>query len=279
MTIGKMIRIGVEALSSKDCNARLEAEILLSQACGKSKTFLLSHDDYILDTDSMRRFSTILRKRVEGTPIAYLTGKREFWSIDFSVSPDTLIPRPETECLVDHVLDALPIDQPACIADLGTGCGAIAIAIAKERPNCNVVATDLSNAALRVATHNVRRHSLNNVHFWLGNWADAIAEDSLDMVVSNPPYISPSDPHLKRGDLRFEPTLALCAPKQGFAHIERLCATAKNCLIDGGMLAIEHGASQRSQTITTFKRHGYVDIQTQNDLAGMARVISGRIRH
>jgi release factor glutamine methyltransferase len=218
----------------------------------------------------------LLKKRYTGHPIAYLTGTREFWSRDFITTPDVLIPRPETELLIELCLELMPDNTPRRLIDLGTGSGAIAITLAAERPAIEVTATDYSAKALTIARQNARQLGINNIQFCQSYWFDSVAKSEFDIIVSNPPYIAPNDPHLHEGDLRFEPTMALIAEQQGLQDIHSIAKTASAFLNPGGRLLIEHGYDQQEQVQSIFANYPYTNIQTHTDLSSLPRVTSAR---
>ncbi len=261
-------------------SARLDTELLLASALGKPRTYLYTWPEQDLDPEQLARFDDFMRRRLAGEPVAYITGQRAFWSFDLMVSPAVLVPRPETELLVevalqhleDHDLQA----QPLRIADLGTGSGAIALALATERPQAQLVAVDRSQQALDVARANATRLGLERIEFRRGDWCQALPEGLFDMIVSNPPYIEAGDPHLQQGDLRFEPTEALLAAEQGLADIIRICEQARRHLREGGMLLLEHGFEQAGQVRRILQDCQYQEVSTWRDLAGHERVSGGR---
>jgi release factor glutamine methyltransferase len=255
--------------------ARLDAEVLLACALDKPRSHLFAWPEYILSDTQQHRFEQLLSRRLAGEPVAHLTGQREFWSLPLQVSRDTLIPRPETETLVEQALGVIPAGSRQDIADLGTGSGAIALAIASERPGCRIVATDSSAAALAVARANAQRLGIDNIEFMQGDWCSAL-QGTFHLIVSNPPYVAARDPHLELGDLRFEPRGALAA---GTAGMDALCAIA-HCahvhLNAGGWLMMEHGYDQSDAVRQLLAAAGYLDISDISDEAGLARVVRGR---
>ncbi len=204
-----------------------------------------------------------------------MRGRREFWSLELLVSPAALIPRPETELLVEQALKRIPSDTPCLIADLGTGSGAVAVAIAKARPRSRVIAGDISPQALALARQNALRHTLNNIEFRQGDWFAPLSEQA-DVIVSNPPYLRNDDPHLAAGDLRFEPRLALLGGTDGLDAIRQLAAQAKHHLKAGGWLLLEHGFDQKQAAINLLRQHHYQHIADYRDYSGQDRVIEAR---
>jgi release factor glutamine methyltransferase len=229
-----------------------------------------------LTGEQQNQLEGLLARRQRGEPVAYITGTREFWSMELNVTPATLIPRPETELLVEKTLEHIPCDAALAIADLGTGSGAVALAIAKERPRCRVIATDSSPAALDVASSNAEKFGLTNIEFREGDWFAPLAGDTFDMIVSNPPYIRAGDPHLKQGDLRFEPATALVSGDDGLDAIRHITRHAREFLKPGGWLLFEHGWDQADAAGEILRRQGYRDIVSHADLAGHARVTACR---
>ena len=253
---------------------RRDREILLGHCLDRSRTWLYAWPDAEVTEEQAARFRQLLALRRSGTPVAYLTGRREFWSLDLEVNPQTLIPRPETETLVEWAL-SLPLPAVAEVLDLGTGSGAIALALASERPRWRVSAVDASAGALQVARANAGRLGLQRVTFLASDWYAALAGRRFDLLVSNPPYIDPDDPHLARGDLRFEPRAALVAPGSGMADLARLAAGAPAHLRPGGWLLLEHGYGQGAPVRALLAEAGFLAVQTRRDLAGRERVSGG----
>lgn len=251
---------------------RSESELLLAAALEKPRTYLIAWPEAEVAESVEARYTQWIAERRQGTPIAYILGYREFWSIKLAVNPDTLIPRPETELLVERLLN-LPLPATARILDLGTGSGAIALALAHEQPNWEIVATDVSSAALTVAKENAARLALENVSFLLGSWFDAVSAletNCFDVIVSNPPYIDADDPHLQAGDLRYEPTLALTPGADGLLAYRTIAAQAPAYLRNNGRLLFEHGYSQGDAVRALLS--SYSDVTTYCDLAGHERV-------
>lgn len=255
-----------------------DARLLLAHALGKSPAWLIAHADESLDDEALRRFDALLQSRIEGRPVAYLTGRRGFWTLDLAVTPDTLIPRPETELLVELALSRIPRDSASRIADLGTGSGAIALALAVERPRCSVVATDASEAALRVAQGNASDNAITNVQFRQGSWFSPLAGERFDLIASNPPYIANGDAHLAEGDLRFEPVAALSSGSDGLDDIREIIRGAGAFLADRGWLLLEHGLDQGAAIRELFAAAGFAEVATEHDLEARDRVTLGRRR-
>ena len=253
-----------------------EAELLLAHALGRSRTWLLVHADDEIAADATARFEALVERRVAGEPVAYLTGSRGFWTLDLAVTPATLVPRPETELLVELALARIPVDADARIADLGTGSGAIALAIAKEHPRARVVATDASSDALDVARENAKRNGIANVEFRHGDWFTPLDGEKFDLIASNPPYIAFGDPHLDEGDLRFEPASALSSGSDGLDAIRVIVRDAPSHLRTSGWLLLEHGWEQGEAVRALLREAGFVDVATERDLEGRDRVTLGR---
>lgn len=253
-----------------------DADLLLAHALGQPRTWLYAHGDEEPGADAAHRFDALLSRREAGEPIAYLVGSRGFWTFELRVSADTLVPRPETERLVELALDRLPDDTAARAADLGTGSGAIALALALERPRAEVIATDASAAALAVARGNARALGAGNVAFRQGDWFAPLAGERFDLVASNPPYIALGDPHLDEGDLRFEPPAALSSGADGLDAIRAIVQGAPAHLAPGGWLLLEHGRDQGPAVRALFEAAGLVEIATHADLEQRDRVTLGR---
>ncbi|MDQ3269253.1 MAG: peptide chain release factor N(5)-glutamine methyltransferase [Pseudomonadota bacterium] len=271
-----MARIDATLRQARALTAPEDAEALLAHALGRPRSWLYAHGDDDLEEDAAARFHALVQRRASGEPVAYLTGRRGFWSLDLQVTPATLIPRPETELLVEIALARLPGDRPLRVADLGTGSGAIALALAHERRNARVLATDVSAAALEVARANASRLGLANVEFRHGDWLVPLAGERIDLIGSNPPYIAETDEHLRQGDLRFEPAAALASGDDGLDAIRRIASGAGACLVPGGWLLIEHGWQQGAPVRALLQQAGLVEIATQRDLSLHERVSFGR---
>ncbi|RNF84149.1 peptide chain release factor N(5)-glutamine methyltransferase [Montanilutibacter psychrotolerans] len=265
----------------RDARLRLpdgvEADLLLAHVLGCSRTWLFTHAQDELDADTSAAFAALLERRERGEPVAYLTGERGFWRFDLQVGPATLIPRAETELLVELALARLPNVGPMRLADLGTGSGAIALALAFERPHAQVIATDMSGEALAIASSNARALSLHNIAFRQGDWFAALTGARFDLIASNPPYIADDDPHLAEGDLRFEPASALSSGIDGLDAIRLITAQAPAHLLPGGWLLIEHGFDQGAQVQALMRAAGLVGVETVRDLELRDRVTLGHL--
>ncbi len=262
-------------LKDSSDSAWLDAEVLLSHCLKKTRSHLKAWPEKPLSEDLRAHFFELIEQRRQQAPVAYLTGHREFWSRDFIVTPDVLIPRPDTELLIEQCLSILP-DQPCKILDLGTGSGIIAITLALECPSATIIATDASEKALKVARLNAARHHLKTIQFIRSDWFDQVAEQRFDIIVSNPPYIAASDEHLRQGDVQHEPESALIADNQGLADIQQIVKQAGDYLQTNGRLLIEHGFQQQSPVQQIFIEAGFLNVETHNDLAGNPRLTSGQ---
>lgn len=218
-TVAGLLKNAAARLQSVSESPALDAEILLAEVLGKPRSYLYAWPQQKLEDELLTTFETLLQRRIDGEPIAYITGHREFWSLDLIVGPATLIPRPETELLVELALQHIPLTRTAIVADLGTGSGAIALAMARERPNILVIASDISAAALAIARSNAQRLATDNIDFIQSSWCRALAADTFDVIVANPPYVGTTSPYLAQGDVRFEPLLALSAGSDGLSEL------------------------------------------------------------
>jgi release factor glutamine methyltransferase len=253
---------------------RFEAELLLCSVLGCERIRLIAHAEEAIDSSSARAAHARFARRRAGEPVSHITGWREFYGLTLRVTADVLIPRPETEHLVELALERLPLSAPARVLELGTGCGAIAIALASERPGLGIVATEVSEAALALARRNACDHGAEIV-FVLGDWFDALGPEQFDLIVSNPPYVAAGDAHLERGDLRFEPRLALIGGEDGLACIREIAARARNRLRPGGWVLMEHGYDQGDRCVELLSALGYAEAADFNDLAGLPRACAG----
>ena len=300
-----------QQLQSTSESARADAEILLAYCLQKSRTYLYTWPEKTVDSRAEATFRQLLEERIRGVPIAHLTGQREFWTLNLKVTADTLIPRPETELLVETALflfeertsPPAPLSltgegeeekDPSCppspvkerglggevlrssILDLGTGTGAIALSLASERPDLNITACDFSTAALAVAIENANLHQLHNVSFIHSNWFSNLPPQRFEVIVSNPPYIEANDPHLTQGDVRFEPLTALTAGQDGLDDIRHIVQTAPHWLVNGGWLLLEHGYNQGTTVTTLLQLAGFQQVRCLPDLAGNDRVSLGQ---
>lgn len=255
--------------------ARLEAELLLAHALSRPRSWFYAHASDGLEAADADAFEALVRRRLRGEPVAQITGRRGFWSLELAVTPDTLIPRPETERLVELALERMPRGEPLRVLDLGTGTGAIALAVASERPLADVTATDASPAALAVAEANARDAGLP-VRLLAGDWFAAVPREQFDLVLSNPPYIADADPHLGQGDLRYEPRTALASGPDGLDAIRAICAGTPAHLAPGGWLLVEHGFDQGESVRALFRAAGLEQVATERDLEQRDRITLGR---
>jgi len=263
------VRLGPEA-------GRIEAEVLLVHALGRERSWLYAHGDDVPTPAQLDQFEALLRRREAGEPVAQIVGRREFWSMELAINADTLIPRPETELLVELALDRLPKAQPLRVLDLGTGSGAIALAISRERPRAQVTAVDASLGALAMAQKNAAKLGLGQVRFLRGDWYSPVQDERYDMIVSNPPYLADDDPHLQQGDLRFEPRSALAAGVDGLDDIRCIAGQAPAHLSPGGWLLVEHGWQQGASVRQIFSQAGLCAVSTAKDLEDRDRVTLGQ---
>jgi len=277
-TVGDLLAESAAGLADRAGDgARAEAEILLAHCLGCDRTALWARPETAVPSAVAAACRALALRRAAGEPVAYLVGRRGFWTLELELTPAVLIPRPETELLVEQVLEAFPADAPVRLADLGTGSGAIALAIAAERPCWEILATDAAADALAVARRNAARLGLAAVAFRLGDWTQAFRPDErFSVIVSNPPYVAEGDPHLVEGDLPWEPRAALVAGPDGLDAIRRLAATAPAHLAPGGWLLLEHGADQGAAVRAILAGAGLDAVHTVRDLAGLERVSGGR---
>jgi len=255
-------------------SARLDAEVLLCNVLDFDRSKLYSSSGSFVPADSVNQYRSLIQERQSGKPVAYLTGIREFWSMEFQVNEHTLIPRPETECLVETVLKLIPDNSELNIADLGTGSGAIAIAIASERPRYNIIATDICDHALAIAIKNAARLDVNNIQFIKSDWYSNL-QGSFDIIVSNPPYIRNGDEHLLGDGVAHEPGLALCGGVDGLDAIQNIISNAGRYLNKGGWLVIEHGFDQAQAVQSIMGKYHFTDIKTERDYSDVDRVTIG----
>ena len=271
VTVQELLRSGSDLPTD---SARRDTEILLCHCLGKSRAWLYTWPEKGVARDCARDFEKLLAQRREGVPVAYLTGEREFWSLQLAVSDATLIPRPETETLVSWALE-LALPNAASVLDLGTGSGAIALALASERPHWHVTALDVSQEALQVARGNAVRTRLTSVHFVQSDWYQAVTGQRFNALLANPPYIDGDDPHLALGDVRFEPRSALVSSDSGLEDLGRLVTGAPDQLLDGGWLLLEHGFEQANAVCAMLHDAGFSQVSTRRDISGQQRITGG----
>jgi release factor glutamine methyltransferase len=276
VSIRQYLEDGTAILRAVSDSPRLEAELLLGLVLRKPRSYLHTWPEQRLDEAQAAHYETLLRRRFAGEPIAYMTGIREFWSMPLKVTPQVLIPRPETELLVEKALLRLPADEDLRVLDLGTGSGAVSLAIAKERPRITVIGVDVSLTALEVARLNARLQKLDNVEFRESDWFDAVRGEKFHIVVGNPPYVADDDPHLGRGDARFEPRLALDAGPGGMDCFRAIVDRAHNYIVRQGWLLLEHGPTQHLPLRRLLEAQHYHDITIHKDAAGHDRITECR---
>ena len=274
-TISELILTAEQSINGSE-SARLDAEILFCDVMQFDRSRIYSHPEQVVPDDKSALFQSLIEQRLLGRPIAHITGKKEFWSLELAISEDTLIPRPETELLVETALQMIPDNEAFNILDLGTGSGAIAIAIASERPNCKIVATDINKNALTMAKKNAETYQLQNIQFCRSNWYLDIPLQTFDLIVSNPPYIKQNDEHLSQGDVRFEPELALVAGADGMQAINMILENANRYLASNASLLIEHGYDQKQLVQEAFLKHDFRQLKTFQDLSGQDRITRGQ---
>ena len=254
-----------------------EAKILLGHVLRRDRAWLSAHGDEQLSARDAKAFDALARRRRDGEPIAYLTGRREFYGLDLEITPDVLIPRPETELLVELALLRIDDNRHAEVLDLGSGSGAIALAIGRERPHSRVLGVDVSAAAVTLALRNASRLALGNVTFIESDWFNAVPKKAYDAIVANPPYVASGDAHLSEGDLRFEPQAALAAGVDGLSSIRAIVAGASAYLSPGAWLVLEHGYDQADAVQALLRDAKFGEVQSRRDLAGIPRIAMGRI--
>jgi len=279
IAINEILKNAKQEFIASDLPPDLEAEILLAHVLNVDRSYLIAYASQILSQEESDNFESLIQNRIKGIPLAYLTGHKEFWSLDLVVTPDTLIPRPETELLIEIIFQQKVASQTAItIADLGTGSGAIALAIADEKPTWEVFATDASEKALQVAKLNAQRLHIANVKFYPGKWFAPFKAEAksacFDIIVSNPPYLAKDDPHLQ-GEIKYEPLEALVAGTDGLQDIRLIIQQSRHYLKTGGFLILEHGFDQAQAVQKIFIDNKFQQVETRNDLAGNPRVTFG----
>jgi len=274
--VSRLVEEGIARLQRVTEEPRHEAEILLAAALGKTRAWIMAHpEERILDCEATDRYEAYVTRRSHGEPVAYVLGEKEFWSLPLAVTPDVLVPRPETELVVELALTHLPRDRESRVLDLAAGSGAIALAIAHERPRATVVGTDNSAAAISVARRNASRLRLRNVDFAVGSWFEPVAEERFDLIASNPPYIAEADARVEPGVRRFEPHGALFAGTDGLEALRVITGAAGRHLLPGGWLVVEHGDLQGSAVRDLLGAAGFAGVATHQDLAGLDRCTEG----
>ena len=275
--IKTLLDAAIKKLSHVTDSAQLDCELLLCSVLNKSRSYLHAWPEYLLSDRELKNFNTLVERRVSGEPIAHILGERGFWSLNLKVTKDTLIPRPDTERLVELALEHIPENAAWKILDLGTGSGAIALSLAKERPNVFISATDQSKAALDIAKENAKINNISNIEFIQSNWFEKLAQQQFNMIVSNPPYIKENDPHLKQGDVRFEPLSALTSGKDGLNDICTIINNSHKHLTNQGILLIEHGYDQAEDVCRLLKDANFKNVDYFKDDNGHPRVSIGYI--
>jgi release factor glutamine methyltransferase len=271
-TIAQIVTQAASGLNTHSESPRLDAELLLGKVLGLSRAALIARGNEVLAADAELQLAGLLSRRAHGVPLAYLTGNREFWSLPLTVTPDVLVPRPETECLVQQALE-LGLGDECSVVDLGTGSGAIALSLATERPRWRITGVDLSAPAIAVAARNARALNLPQVAWRLGSWLDAVPGERFDLIVANPPYIAGSDPALLT--LKSEPAMALTCGPTGLESLALIIAQAPNHLNAEGWLVLEHGSTQASAVAELMQRHGFRAVRTFPDFSGKPRITLG----
>ena len=272
-TVSEALQQAARSLVGHSDSPRLDAELLLGKILGLPRSGLIARGNESVAVECERQYASLIEQRRRGAPVAYLTGRREFWSLELSVSPAVLVPRPETEVLVELALERLPRERPSSVLDLGTGSGAIALAIASERPEVKVTGVEISRPALDVAMQNSRDLKIFNIEWRLGSWFSAVPGRRFDMIVANPPYVAAADPALEK--LAAEPAIALCDGPTGLEALSAIAAGAAGHVHERGWLILEHGADQASAVAQLLERNGFEDIRTHPDLSGKPRVTLG----
>lgn len=277
-TIKENLISSTSQLSLVSDSAKLDSELLLAFTLSKPRSYLYAWEDKKLSDKEQSEFNCLLARRIKGEPIAHILGERGFWSLDLKVTADTLIPRPDTERLVELALDSIPQQANWKILDMGTGTGAIALSLAKERPGCFVTATDQSLAALDVAKQNAQRNKISNIEFLQSDWFAGLEGQKFDVIVSNPPYICDNDPHLQQGDVRFEPLSALTAGKDGLNALRTIIKNSQHYLNQGAVLLLEHGYDQADAVCNLLKQAHFSQVHTIKDYGDNPRVSIGYVK-
>ena len=277
MNIQQALQQASRDLSASSPSAMLDVQVLLSFVLRCNTAHLAAWPEKDLTKEQQSHYLQLIRQRLQGLPVAHLTGQREFWSLNFSVDNSTLIPRPETETLVEFILTNFTHRENMKLLDMGTGTGAIAITIANEKPEWQIVASDVSKEALKLARQNSEQHHTSNISFIQSDWFENITAVDFDIIVSNPPYVASDDPHLQQGDVRFEPLSALTSGIAGMDDIEHLCSHAAGHLNNNGWLIVEHGYNQAQQVAECFTKSGFSEIQQQQDISGHLRMTAGSL--
>jgi len=277
MNITDALKYSIESIGGEDAN--IDSLYLLSFILQKDFTWIKTWPEKMLDEVQIESLTQLTERRKKGEPIAYITGTKDFWSLTLKTNPSTLIPRPETELLVENALAFLENKDDAKILDLGTGTGAIGLAIASEKPYSQVVASDFQIDAVKLTKENAQLNKIDNIEILLSDWFSNITDKEFDLIVSNPPYVEENDPHLSQGDLRFEPKSALASGDNGLADIKIIIEESRSRLVNGGALMIEHGYQQANDLRDIFQSFGYHKVKVIKDLAGLDRISTGVFLH
>lgn len=280
LTIKNILTSAIKQLTAVSASAHLDSELLLSFILNKPRSYLHAWPDATLSDEEQKKFNFLLKRRIQGEPIAHILGERGFWSLDLKVTTDTLIPRPDTERLVELALEIIPENVQWNILDLGTGTGAIALSLAKEHPSCHITAVEQSAAALEIAKENAIRNKISNITFFQSHWFDELSNEvsKFEMIVTNPPYIKEDDPHLKQGDVRFEPLSALTSGADGLDDIRTIIKSSRDFLAKNGVLLIEHGYDQANDVCELLKASNFTQVADFNDDNGNPRVAIGHYK-
>jgi release factor glutamine methyltransferase len=276
ISVGDWLKLTVTRLNTVSTSPQLDAEILLHAITGIHRAMAYARPEQALTVEQLEDLHLVMARRERGEPIAYITGTQEFWSMTLQVSPAVLIPRPETELLVERALELVPLEQPSRVLDLGTGSGAIALAIAHARAHAHVIAVDVSPEALAVASSNQRALGIRNLELRASDWFSGLGAERFDVIVGNPPYIAADDPDLEPSVAAFEPKLALIAGPSGLEEIERIVESAREHLLPNGWLVLEHGWKQGGEVRSALVQHGFSHVRSRPDLAGHERVTEGQ---
>jgi release factor glutamine methyltransferase len=271
-TIKDALEQAYKTLKSHSDSASIDAQILLGHCLDCTRTYLYTWPDKLITPQQSECFNNLLKQRLQGEPVAYITGEKAFWNMDLKVSAATLIPRPETELLVETALSLISPNKAASILELGTGSAAIALALAHEHPDCQITAVELSPEACAIAQQNIQNYSKGNVQLLAGHWFTPVEHQRFDLIISNPPYVADNDPHLLQGDVRYEPSMALSAGTDGLDEIRHIISEAQHFLNDSGWLLLEHGYNQANAVEELFLLHNYISIKQYKDHAGHFRV-------
>lgn len=277
LTLSNALKRAYQQLETQSDSAKFDAELLLAKVLDKDRSYLYTWPENILSIEQQQTFEELIQARIQGQAVAYLVGEQAFWTLNLKVTSDTLIPRPETELLIETALEYYSTEASLSILDLGTGSGAIALALASEFPHSQVLAVDISPAALKVAQHNAYAHQLDNVQFLHSSWFSQIPAQQFDLIISNPPYIESDDPHLQQGDLRYEPQIALASGIDGYDAIQEIIQNSSAYLKPQAYLMLEHGYQQAARTQHYLSQANFEAIQSRQDLAKYERITIGRL--